>query len=237
MSDLLNRSDIENTAWDSLQRVSVLSSSDKKLKIFTWNVLFENLTHQCFGFIWYKPDDNYYLYQLSDFYRENDTLNHKFRSHLEWYGAVYYSIIERPVGRKQKLYTLLGWRGKNALTQQKIIETLEFDRNNLPVFGKSRIRVQRKKTDRIIFTYAINAQMLLRFNKKQNLIVADHLAPSNSKLEGHYEYYGPDFSYDAFEYSKGKWILKPNIDAEIAINFKRNSKINQLKKRKPSTDF
>ena len=54
--------------------------------------------------------------------------------------------------------------------------------------------------------------MMLRFDEREELIVFDHLAPMEPKYEGDRSYYGPDFSYDALEFKKGKWILIENVE-------------------------
>jgi hypothetical protein len=53
--------------------------------------------------------------------------------------------------------------------------------------------------------------MMLRFDPKLNAIAMDHLAPPSPKSEGLFFTYGPDLSFDVFEWSKGKWHLKENV--------------------------
>ncbi|MEA1872894.1 MAG: hypothetical protein U9N51_00495 [Bacteroidota bacterium] len=237
LKSVLENPESMNAPVDSLKRVSVLKSPDGKLRVFTWNLLFDDLTHTCYGFIQYQAErDKRLLYELKDFYIERDSMERKFSSHAEWYGAIYYDIIEKS-DKKNTVYTLLGWRGQNALTQQKIVETLEFDRHDLPNFGKKRLRVGRSRELRAVFTYSIKTQMILRFNEKQDIIVLDHLSPSDPKLQGHYEYYGPDYSYDAFEFDKGNWYFVSDIDPERAINYERDKEKEALENREPSSNF
>lgn len=237
LKSVLENPESMNAPVDSLKRVSVLKSPDGKLRVFTWNLLFDDLTHTCYGFIQYQAErDKRLLYELKDFYIERDSMERKFSSHAEWYGAIYYDIIEKS-DKKNTVYTLLGWRGQNALTQQKIVETLEFDRHDLPNFGKKRLRVGRSRELRAVFIYSIKTQMILRFNEKQDIIVLDHLSPSDPKLQGHYEYYGPDYSYDAFEFDKGNWYFVSDIDPERAINYERDKEKEALENREPSSNF
>jgi hypothetical protein len=238
LSEILESDNAFDLPWDSLNTISVIRSEDEKLLIMTWNVLFDDLHHTCFGFIQYQPNKNeLYTYRLSDLYILEDSVERRFMSHKEWYGAVYYDIIENKDRANKTQYTLLGWRGRDALTQQKLIETLEFDRHNLPIFGNRNFIINRKKVERAIFTYSLKTQMLLYYNTKHNLLVFDHLSPSNPKLIGHFEFYGPDLSYDAFKYEKGKWYFNSDIDPEIAINYEMNKNMSKFKNHKPSTDF
>jgi hypothetical protein len=62
--------------------------------------------------------------------------------------------------------------------------------------------------------------MLLRYEKKDNLIVYAHLVPLNPVLKGKYEHYVPDGTYDYFEFKKGFWVK-----TEMLENKKRWKKI------------
>jgi hypothetical protein len=53
--------------------------------------------------------------------------------------------------------------------------------------------------------------MSLRF-EADNFIVFDHLSPVSPEYKDNYQYYGPDFSFDSFNFEKGSWILKNDID-------------------------
>ena len=54
--------------------------------------------------------------------------------------------------------------------------------------------------------------MTIQYEEKAKRFVFDHLAPSKPIYQNQFEYYGPDFSYDALEYRKGKWVLVENVD-------------------------
>lgn len=223
--------------YDSLKYIHILESDDGKLRIFTWNLMFNDMTHRFYGFIQHMPDeDTYHVHELKDKTDFSTDSRARYHYHTEWYGAVYYDIIEKKDGRKT-LYTLLGWKGQDDLVQQKVIETLEFGRKDLPQFGDNNFRIDRDREDRIVFRYSTKAQMQLYHNTRQDMIVFDHLSPGNPKMIGHWEYYGPDFSYDAFEYKNGIWYFVSDIDPDIAINYEENEKIKKLKQRKPSKKF
>jgi hypothetical protein len=237
LKDLLQEPQSFGYSYDSLKHVTILESEDGKVRIFTWNLMLNDLSHQFYGFIQYHPEkDEYYIHELKDKTDLSEDSKAGYHYPSEWYGAIYYDIIEKK-HRGNAVYTLLGWKGQNALVQQKVIETLEFGRKGLPEFGDRNFRLLRERKDRIIFRYSIEAQMILRYNNKQDLIVCDHLSPGNPKFTGHWEYYGPDYSYDAFEFDRGRWYFKSNIDPEIAINYKKDKKIEQIEQKKPSKNF
>ena len=66
-----------------------------------------------------------------------------------------------------------------------------------------------------MFECSQEVSMSLRYNKKQNRIIYSHLGPrqEGGVLEGQYQYYGPDGSFDALEFKKGKWVTVEDIDA------------------------
>jgi len=237
LNELLQDPQSMDYNYDSLKHITILESSDEKLRIFTWNLMLDDLTHQFYGFIQYRPEnDKYYIHELKDKTDLSEDSKAAYHYPSEWYGAIYYDLIEKK-HRGNTIYTLLGWKGQDALVQQKVIETLEFGRKGLPEFGDRNFRLMREQKDRIIFRYSIKAQMILRFNEKQDLIVCDHLSSGNPKYTGHWEYYGPDYSYDAFEFDRGRWYYKSDIDPEIAINYKKDKKIDLLDQKKPSKNF
>ena len=68
---------------------------------------------------------------------------------------------------------------------------------------------------RLVFEFAAMATMSLRYEDKEHMIVFDHLSvPSNvPKGEGTLaRYAGPDGTYDALQFKKGRWILLNDID-------------------------
>jgi hypothetical protein len=54
--------------------------------------------------------------------------------------------------------------------------------------------------------------MMLRYNERTEMIVMDHLSPIDPAYQDDRGNYGPDFSHDALEFQKGKWVLLENIE-------------------------
>ena len=220
---------------DTLGNLSVVTASNGKLKIYTWNICYQDGTHNYFGYLQRKNKRNIDLFTLEDF--SNDTSkNRSFVSHKEWYGALYYQIIVKKWDKKV-FYTLVGWDGADMFTNRKVIETLQFTRKGLPEFGIKKFRNERKKTGRIMFEYSEKSTMLLRYNENHDMIIIDHLASINPRFQNQTQYYAPDFTYDAYEYKAGRWWFLENIDPEKAINYKKNRNIEKIKNKRFSSDF
>ena len=53
--------------------------------------------------------------------------------------------------------------------------------------------------------------MMLKQDKKGKRIIFDRLAPSETKYDGYFMFYGPDGSYDALVCEGGIWKYKENV--------------------------
>ena len=67
--------------------------------------------------------------------------------------------------------------------------------------------------DRIVFEYSSEVAMTLRYDENLGKIVFDHLAPLHPIYHEVYQFYGPDGSYDAFEFREGIWVKQEDVDA------------------------
>ncbi len=221
MADLLVVTETFDYNFDSLKNfVFVLKSDNEKFKILTWGIQLQDLTYNYYGYIQYLPKkkEKIKLHKLTD---KSSTITNPDKEELtcdRWYGAVYYELITHKHA-KTTYYTLLGWDGNDEFSNKKIIEVLTY-KNNF-VFGHDFVLYEKKdnveyekKYKRVIFQYNKQAQMSLKYSETYKAIVYDHLSPSHPKYEGKYIYYGPDFSYDALRFSKGKWIHIPDVDVK-----------------------
>ena len=82
----------------------------------------------------------------------------------------------------------------------------------MPVFA-GMIQMDLQKLKRVIFEYSSQVVMSMRYDDKLNMIVMDHLAPSEPILTNNYRFYCPDGSFDAFKFEKGVFVLHKDVDA------------------------
>jgi|GEM_PF-1727404 hypothetical protein len=219
---------------DSLSNLSVLYAPDSSLRVITWMFPYDNGAYQFFGFLHYKSgNNNWNLVELKDKHKSIKEPQKKRLSPGKWYGALYYDIIVH-----DSLITLLGWNGYHRQKKEKIIETLWFDEDSEPVFGKKVFPEYRsnyeENVSRVIFQYANEATMALRYaevlheveeprenrmiggvkrvKKRQNLIVFNKLEPIQPMFEGDFKYYVPlSEKLLGFSYDKGQWILLEDV--------------------------
>jgi hypothetical protein len=178
--------------FSGLKFLGKVTSTDKKVRIFTWNMSASDATNIYYGFIMHKTGND-----ANEAYKINP-------------GYLVYEIVDIKVDG-QSHYTLLCYDPQGMFITRKIIDVLWFDQDR-PVFGKPIFHYNKKTSDRIVFEYSAKVRMSLTWNKKRNMIVFDHLAPSASQYTGNYQYYGPDMSFDGLVFEKGFWELRSNVD-------------------------
>ncbi len=210
-------------SFDSLKEIGRIYSPDKAFRIINWDLARNDGTHDYFGFIqvYNIKKKTYLLYFLTDKSADIKNAENAIGDANKWFGMLYYKIIPVKVKGK-KYYTLLGFDGNDKLTSKKIIDVLSFNTDGSPRFGADLFKLEKKSPKRVIFEYAAQAVMSLKYNEDTRQIMFDHLSPSEPKLEGQFQYYGPDFSFDALEFKKGKWVYTPDVDARNKSSSKDN---------------
>lgn len=217
-----------NYPFDSLKEVNIRTSSDKRFRIITWNIPRQDGTYNYFGFIqaMHPKTKKYEVYELTDKSASVKNPETYVSDNTKWFGMLYYTIIA-----SGDYYTLLGWDGNDKLTVRKFIDVLSFKKDGSPLFGKEVFKMPKKFPKRIMFEYNAKLTITLQYNEAVKAIVVDHLTPKESYLENQYQFYGPDFSYDAFIYKHGKW----NFEEEVDVKNPR-SKLDDVKKDKDKKD-
>ncbi|MFO7829183.1 MAG: hypothetical protein R6V23_11205 [Bacteroidales bacterium] len=198
--------------FSSLKYIGNLKSDDDNLRIITWNLAYYDGTHQYFGFIQFKKNRRTILtYELNDQSEHIKEPEFQILSHKNWYGALYYQIIVNK-HRGNVFYTLLGSDLNDLHSKKKVIEILQFDNDDQPVFGAQVFKNREKMLSRVIFEYNAQVNMGLNYDESKQMIVYDHLSPFRASLKEQYQFYGPDFSYDGLKFENGIWNTYHDID-------------------------
>ena len=146
-----------------------------------------------------------------------------------WYGVLYYKILAHRY-RGQTYYTLLGWDGKDNITNRKMVDALSLQGKTVILGSSMFVDEDERSAHRLIYEYANDVSMALNYDDKEKMIIMDHLAPEDSRFEGQFQFYGPDFSYDALVFKKGFWRLERDI-------FAKNRSLNNLPEGAKPGDF
>jgi len=199
--------------FDSLKTISVIKSPDGAFRIFSWYVPTKEGTYRFFGTIQMATKDGklklYPLIDDTEHIKDNDVVT----SNKQWYGARYYEIVPLLMTGQKTSYVVLGWKGNDAKTSKKVIDVLSFDQDGVQ-FGKPIFEGQKNTPvkNRIVFEYNKLNSMTLRLDKKEQMIVFDHLAPFDPNMAGNFQFYASDSSFDGYRLVGNKLKLVENIE-------------------------
>lgn len=200
--------------YEQLVNMGKLSSSDGKLRLINWNVPLKKGKHLYHCIVLVKDKKSgHMVFELqvpSD--PERAINDRKVLTTDQWYGALYYEIIPVKKGAKT-YYTLLGWSGNDRLSTRKVIDVLSISGKRLKL-GAPIFQMKKQAQYRVVFEYSEEVRMGLGFEEDQQRIVYDNLTPISQDLEGQFQFYGPDGSYNALIWKNGKWMLDADIEVK-----------------------
>ena len=201
--------------FQQLTTVGKIDSPDGRIRVFSWNVEQDDQSQFYCDFV-LKKEENKEGHKVIELIDNSAVVMPKTEETLEatnWYGALYYQII--PIEKSNKTYyTLLGWDGNTTMSNIKLIDVLYFSGNTVKL-GYPLFKTMTDTKRRIYFEHSEKSVMSLRWDEDQKRIMFDHLSPETPTMEGFYEYYVPDMSYDAFEFQGTKWVLVEDV---IGVN-------------------
>ena len=197
--------------YTNLKYLGQIISRDVRLKIVSWNVLLKDSPSRYYCYFINRKREGNRINKLISGYRKETIRTDTVYSEDNWYGALYYDM--RPVKKDNQVYwMILGIDYGNPAITRKIIDVLSFNSKDEIIFGKKWFENGKTAKFREVLEYSFNAVISLRF-LSDKLIVFDHLVPVSNGYENNREFYGPDFSYDAYHFEKGAWQLRINVDA------------------------
>jgi len=233
LKDFLQTQESLKFEFKNLNNISDIWAPDKSFRIYTWTVKYDDGHYSNFGLV-QIPDKkgNVSVAELVDKSEDIKNPETKNLGPKSWFGAVYYQIIPQSIGNKGR-YAVLGINAHNSLSKIKVIDIIEVDLTGHLKFGAPVFVTPKKTFNRIVMEYNADATVSLKFDSKNNQIVFDHISPSSPSVVGQYQFYGPDFSVDAFKIKKGKLVFQQDIDARNTTENKGNATVkpeNGLKK-------
>lgn len=213
LGEALKRDGSFDYPFDSLKTdVCQVVSPDGRVRIFTWFSVGDAGNYHYYGYLQYhdKQAKKVRLFELNDTEAKLESYDNQTFSPQNWRGMLYYGIVEKK-HQGEVIYTLLGWDGCGLYTTRKIIEPLTFTEKGQPRFGKSMIKIGRKKMKRLVFEYNKRATMMIQYDADLDLIVLDHLAVMGSQDTDNPMFLAPDMSYDALKFEDEMWFYQSNI--------------------------
>jgi hypothetical protein len=221
-SDLKSKTPVYTTG--KLNRIAKVESEDGKVVILTWNTMLSNKRSVVSGVYRYIKDDGDTIVNrlIQGSYFGRRLIRQTLRAN-NWFGALYYSIIGKKIG-KRIYYTLLGVNPRGISTNLKVIDVAFFDNRRGLVFGAPVFVNKKKKAYRVLFEYSEKVSFMLKYEKREDRIIFDHLASESEYKNGAAEFMIPDMTYDAFRFKRSGWNFKSNVDLRNSKAHKRQSR-------------
>jgi hypothetical protein len=198
-------------SFTGLRYLGQVTSRNSQLKIITWNLLLKDSKSKYYCYLIHRSGKKNQLFKLEGEYNEEPVRIDTVYTEENWYGALYYDL--RAFRKDNQAYwVLLGIDYGNQAVTRKIIEVLSFTPEGRILFGKELFTSGKETKYREVLEYSSGAVISLKFLTDKS-IVFDHLVPVSSELKGQKEYYGPGFSFDAYNLERGMWIFKSDVEA------------------------
>ena len=198
--------------WSRLDKIGIISSEYKRMRVFSWHVESDMDHYRYFGFIQVGlKKGKIKLYELKDNGKPQRGVIKSDQTKSDWFGKLYYQVLSNKYKRKT-YYTLLGMDFNNVHSTIKSVEVMVIQRNE-PHFVRSLFSKDRDFADRLVLEYAKQVAISVRYDPGTGMITFDHLAPFPPIYENNFEFYGPDGSFDGLEFEGGHWIYRDDIDA------------------------
>ena len=200
--------------FKKLDKIGKTTSDDGIVRCYSWNLLPLDGDYRYFAFIQIQSKKgNDMIFQLTDNRTQSSIPENTKIRPKDWYGALYYKLISTPYKERDQ-YVLLGWVGNNGRSTKKVIDVLEINSDKSITLGAPIFLENNQVKHRKVFEYSSKGKMTIAYDKKNKRIIFDHLVPIHPRYKGIFEFYGPDYSFDAFIWDNEKWIFKTNVTSE-----------------------
>ena len=196
--------------FDNLKYLGQITSKDSRLKIITWNLILKDSPGRYYCYFINNTGKQSRVFRLEGRYAEAPVKSDVTYNEKDWYGALYYDLRRYGKG-SDNYWVLLGIDFGNSSVTRKIIDVVSFTPEGGIIFGRKLFGQGNTAKFREVLEYSSEAVVSLKFVSDKS-IVFDHLVPLSPALKEKREFYGPDFSYDAYNLEKGIWIFKSNVD-------------------------
>ena len=259
----LDEEQSERWQWSLPQSISVLTSPDGLLRVFSWSVVRDDGEYECFGVVqFYNDRDEEYQYQV--LHDRSDEVMNREESVLSadaWFGVIYQDLIQTTAGDRT-CYTLLGWSGVDNLTDLRVIEPVML-KQGVPQFGAPVFRRERNLR-RVVIEYRDGAAVQLAYtvqtvqqvtqervkvrgtnryqtvkktkDHKEKMIIFDEVEPQIRGMEGLFQYYIPSGVELAYVWIDGKWEQRTGAQGRLEDK-KLNKTFEPLPKSSPSYKY
>lgn len=261
LSSALETDGSERWQWKLPRNASVLTSPDRKLRVFSWAVVNDAGEYECFGAVQYYNDkEEAYSYELlADHSYEMLNREESLLGPDRWLGAIYQDLIQTTAGSRT-YYTLLGWNGVDRMTDMRVIEPVSLQGGKVH-FGAALFRRERNLR-RVVIEYRDDAAVQMNYDEqtvqtvstervkkdgrmrtvekikehKERMIIFDEVEPQVEGMQGLFQYYVPSGLELAYVWVDGKWELRHGAQGRLTDK-RLNKAFEPLQKSQPAYQF
>lgn len=189
--------------FESLKSVSIQYPRDSSFRIFSWQLYVDENDYRYYGAIQMNTPE-LKLYPLID---RSFTVENPESAVLgpdNWYGAVYYNLLDFETPDGDKAYLLFGFDGNSFFRKRKLIDVLRFNEDG-PAFGAPVfVHEGNQRKHRVLREYSAEVSTRCNYDELLEMVIFDHLIQMNGPYgEGLNNY--PDGSYEAYRLQGGLW--------------------------------
>ncbi len=196
--------------FDSIPYVGKLTSDDKRVRIYTWNLPLSAEHEEYYGIVQYRLKDGVekttVLHPKKDLQVRSEAAELK---NGEWLGSLYYQIVQTK-SDKQTYYTLIGYEFNNPLFHRKLFDVLTFDGNGSPIFGAPVFDNGQRKLYRVYFEFSDGLPFFVNYLPRKKMLVFQRL--QIEALPNGMPGRVPIDVFDGLFFKNGYWQLQKEID-------------------------
>jgi hypothetical protein len=184
-------------------------SPDKKVRIYTWNLILTDGSFKHFGYLQTRRKKTIETYPLLDTtaWQSKDIADEELDP-AAWPGALYYKLIPFKKGGKTR-YLLFGFDGNTIHSNKAVMEVLWLSKT-APVFGYPAFRQGENDPSaecRVIMECHNDVKLSFNYEPEKQIIIADKLVPSFPEAKDDPYYYIPSGDYDVYKRNRrGTWM-------------------------------
>lgn len=206
--------------FENLRYLGQILSSDKMLKIITWNLMLQDNENRYFSYIIRKDQKNEekHVYFLTGKNRQENIRTDTIYNINNWYGALYYSIQPFRKNRKD-CYILLGYDFGNFKVSRKLIDVLHFSPEGDLILGLDCFLKDNETMFREVLEYSPEGMVSLRMENRKMIVFVQLTTITTGNGESP-EFSGAGNSFSGYVLKKGIWRFVPDVDVR---NKKRRS--------------
>lgn len=199
-----------NYKFEKTQYLGIQQPEDAAFRVISWGVYQPDGTSRHYGFLQLNRSRPTY-YELEDYSRSMTNAEKDVLTDNKWFGALYYNIRSFKYN-KGTAYLLFGLNFGDLDEKTKVCDVLILRGGLRPQFGAPIFTKGQNTQNRLVLTYAAEAGVRLNYDEQMGMIVYDHLAEIPSTNPNLPFTLGPDGTYEAFQFRKGRWQYVEKIE-------------------------